>query len=155
MHFQCRLQSNFLFENFPPFECNSVAMFPLPPRWIKTTAVVIGPTDSHGALHGHLFKQEIYENYCLLKANIRETHAVLRWFSHSYLSPFLLSVERQEAQSAGVKQKVIKRSGDVDSQQTQGLWGWPISWAPAKRLRQEHQLLGINTSLLDDCWWNW
>lgn len=119
----------------------------------ETTAVVICLIDSHGVLHRHLFKQEIYENF-LLKTYVSKRYAVLRWFSHSYLSLFLLSVERQEAQSAGVKKK--KRSHQTLGRRRFSADSGVVEMAnlvtsSETHLRREHQLLGINTSLLDDC----
>lgn len=77
-------------------------------------------------------------------------YAVLRWFSHSYLSLFLLSVERQEAQSAGVKKKK-KSSNAQETSILSRLDMANLVTSSETHLRQEHQLLGINTSLLDDC----
>lgn len=143
-------------------QCSEDNMLSLLPRCMKrtweTTAVVICLIDSHGVLHRHLFKQEIYENFLLkTKTYVRKRYAVLRWFSHSYLSRFLLSVERQEAQSAGVKKKgsqktLGRRRFSADSGVVEMA---NLVTSSETHLRQEHQLLGINTSLLDDCWWNW
>lgn len=91
-----------MFDNLRPVNCHSVVKSTaLHRNDLRPAAVVTGLSDSY------LYKQEVSQNYFLYKKknpNI-DVHSPVMVLTLISLSLFLLSVERQEAQSAGVKEQ--------------------------------------------------